>query len=325
MLIAGDVGGTKTRLALYHEQGQPIPLAEQVFVSDDYDHLEDIVQLFVEEQHAQITKAVFGMPGPVIEGVVKVTNLPWTVSEVEMQEALGIPQVKLLNDLEATAYGIPFLPPTDLHKLNTAPDRAGNRVVVAPGTGLGESILFYHEGRYIASATEGGHTDFAPRNLFEIRLLEYLIGKYGHVSYERMCSGIGIPEIYEYLQRQIHISERPDLEQKIMELEQRERVPLIVKAALEGHSERCAETLKTFVSILGSEAGNMALNVLAKGGVYLGGGIPPKIIPALEDGTFMNAFIDKGRFSEMLSQIPVYVILNEKTAMFGAACYALGY
>jgi glucokinase len=324
MLIAGDVGGTKTRLALYHENGQPNPIVETVYVSDDYAHLEDIVQLFIQTNQAQVTRAVFGMPGPVLEGVVKVTNLPWTVSEAEMQAALGIGQVKLLNDLEATAYGIPFLPATDLHALNPAPAKTGHKVVVAPGTGLGEAILFHHEGRYIASASEGGHTDFAPRNLFEIKLLEYLIGKFGHVSYERMCSGIGIPHIYDYLQQQAHLPERPDLEAKILAAEERERVPLIFQAALAGHSERCAETLKTFVSILGSEAGNMALKVLAKGGVYLGGGIPPKIIPALEDGTFMAAFIDKGRFSEMLSQIPVYVILNEKTAMFGAACYALG-
>lgn len=322
MLVAGDVGGTKTRLALYEEHGDPTPLIETVFVSDDYAHLEDIVQIFIQQSAVNITRAVFGMPGPVLNGEVHVTNLPWTVRETELENALKIPEVTLLNDLEATAYGIPFLPASDLHVLNDVPPQLANKVVIAPGTGLGEAFLFYHKGHYYASASEGGHTDFAPRNLFEIKLLEYLMGRFGHVSYERICSGMGMPHIYNYVGRRAMYPEHPDVEAEMDMVE--DPTPVIVKAALAGKSERCAETLRAFVSILGSEAGNMALKTLARGGVYLGGGIPPKIIPALEDGAFMAAFTDKGRFSDMLAKIPVYVILNEKTALFGAACYALG-
>ena len=321
MLIAGDVGGTKTRIACYEKD--PVPLREKVYVSDEFKHLEDILEKFIAETGVTVERAVFGMPGPVLNGTVRVTNLPWTVNEVEMQTRLNIGEVRLLNDLEATAYGIPFLPAHDLHVLNDVPVAAdGNRVVIAPGTGLGEAILFHHAGRYYASPSEGGHASFAPRNLFELKLLRYLLGRFDHVSYERICSGIGVPHIYDYMRKSLHIRENPEVAKAIKEADDRTRI--IFESALNNKSELCAETLKTFVSILGSEAGNMALKVLARGGVYLGGGIPPKILPALMDGIFMNAFTDKGRFSEMLRQIPVYVILNEKTALFGAACYALG-
>lgn len=323
MLIAGDVGGTKTRLAMYEEQGPPIPQFEKVYASDAFEHLEDIVEQFIQETGAQITRAVFGLPGPVFNGVVRVTNLPWTVSESEMEAALSVEHVKLLNDLEATAYGIPFLPDEDLYILNDVPQNPdANRVVIAPGTGLGEALLFHHDGKYHASPSEGGHTDFAPRTLMEIQLLQYLMGKFGHVSYERICSGSGIPHIYDFMKMNSYRPENPHIAERIAAAE--DRTPVIVQAALNAESEICLDTLSAFVSILGSEAGNMALNLLAQGGVYLGGGIPPKILPALEDGLFMAAFVDKGRFSDMLKHIPVYVILNEKTAMFGAACYALG-
>jgi glucokinase len=323
MLIAGDVGGTKTALAVYEAGDDATPKTRKVYHSDKFDHLEDIVQAFIDELGVTVEHAVFGMPGPVINGTVQVTNLPWTVNEVAMQNALGIESVRLLNDLEATAYALPFLPASDLHALKTISDvPQANKVIIAPGTGLGEGMLFYHNGHYIASASEGGHADFAPRNLFEIELLRYLMGKFGHVSYERVCSGIGIPHIYDYLRQNSRIQEATRVDERLSQTD--DLTPVIVQAALNKESELCAETLNTFVSILGSEASNMALNVMAKGGVYLGGGIPPKIIPALEDGTFMAAFTDKGRFSDMLSQVPVYVILNEQAALFGAACYALG-
>jgi glucokinase len=333
MLVVGDVGGTKTRLGLYQEGTKPIPQVEKVYVSGDYPNLETIIQAFIDGPAASlvqastaetgISRAVFGLPGPVNDGVVKVTNLPWTVSEQVISQTLGIPQVKLLNDLEATAYGIPFLPAADLHPINDVPPHpTSNKVVIAPGTGLGEANLIYHNGHYIASASEGGHVDFAPRNLFEIDLLRYVMEKFGHVSYERMCSGIGIPHIYNYLLKTSNRAEVPAIAEALRSTE--DRTPIIMQAGLKGESAVCQQTLSTFVSILGSEAGNKALHMMAKGGVYLGGGIPPKILPALQDGTFMAAFTDKGRFSEMLAQIPVYVILNEKTALFGAACYALG-
>ena len=322
MLIAGDVGGTKTALAVYEAGGDATPQNKKVYTSDEFDHLEDIVQAFIDELGLSVERAVFGMPGPVINGTVQVTNLPWKVNEEEMQSALNIPSVRLLNDLEATAHGIPFLPASDLHAINpieNAPQ--ANKVVIAPGTGLGEGVLFFNGDSYIASASEGGHADFAPRNLFEIELLRYLMGKFDHVSYERVCSGIGIPHIYDFLRNESHIQETTRVDERLKAAE--DMTPIIAQAALNHESELCMEALKVFVSILGSEAGNMALNVMAKGGVYLGGGIPPKIIPALEDGTFMAAFTDKGRFSEVLKNIPVYVILNETTALYGAACYAL--
>lgn len=320
MLLAGDVGATKTRLAIYDDK--PIPQAEKAYTSDKFEGLEDLVAAFLKETGAKVSRAVFGLPGPVIGGVVRVTNLPWVVSQTAMQAALGIKQITLLNDLEATAYGIPFLPENDLHRLNEAqPDPSGNKVVIAPGTGLGEAILFHHNGHYYASPSEGGHTDFAPRNVFEMRFLRYLMGKYGHVSYERICSGIGIPHIYDYLRKNSYKKGNPAVAKAIKKAA--DRVPVIITAALKHECELCEETLQIFVSILGSEAGNMALKLLARGGVYLGGGIPPKILPALEDGTFMTAFVDKGRFTEMLTKMPVYVILNEKTALFGAACYGL--
>lgn len=322
MFIAGDVGGTKTRLALYDAtQGAAQPIRQKQYLSDEYEHLEDIVQVFIQETGADVERATFGVPGPVFEGEVKTTNLPWHIREEDLQRVTGISDIKLLNDLEATAYGIPFLPASDLFALNDVPPAKANKVVIAPGTGLGEAILFYAEGRYFPSATEGGHTDFAPRNLFELELLKNLMGKFGHVSYERICSGIGIPHIYDYLRENAYAPEHPDIEAKLASAE--DRTPIIVQAALNLESETCEKTLDAFVTILGSEAGNMALNTLARGGVYLGGGIPPRILDKLKDGTFMSAFVDKGRFSDMMMHIPVYVILNDHTALFGAACYAM--
>lgn len=324
MLIAGDIGGTKSRLGVYAEDGDPFPEIEKVYASDEYDHLEDIVDAFITETGVTVTRAVFGLPGPVINETVKVTNLPWVVNAAEMQAKLAVESVKLLNDLEATAYGIPFLPPEDLVQLNECqPVTKANKVVIAPGTGLGEALLIYDDGRFIASASEGGHADFAPRTLFQIKLLEYMMGKFEHVSYERVCSGIGIPHIYDYLRENSRFNEDDALSAKIAAAE--DPTPLISQAAMNAESALCRETMEEFVSILGGEASNMALNTLAKGGVYLGGGIPPKILPLLQDGSFMSAFLDKGRFSEVLKDIPVYVILNEKTALFGCACYALGW
>jgi glucokinase len=323
-ILAGDVGGTKTRLGLYDSTDATTPLVERVYPSAAYPHLEDLVAQFLQETGRPVTQAVFGMPGAVIRGTVKVTNLPWTVSEAELRAALNLPQVKLLNDLEATAYAIPFLPASDLLSINeVTADPTGNKAIIAPGTGLGESVLFYAEGRYHASATEGGHADFAPRTLFELRLLKYLLGRFGHVSYERLCSGQAFPTIYKYVRKHSKTPEVPDIAAALKEAE--DPAPLIVEAALNKRSALCEETLTVFVSILAAEAGNMALKVLAKGGVYLGGGIPPKILPALTDGRFMAVFLDKGRFSDLLASIPVYVILNDKAALFGAACYALGW
>jgi glucokinase len=322
MILAGDIGGTKTYLAIFSPETGLTPVTEATFRSADYPDLKAIVSEFLTGAGGPVDKAVFGVPGPVVDGVASVTNLPWVVSEAILEDALGIRDVKLLNDLEATAYGVPHLPLSDLSVLNDAPPQDGTKAVIAPGTGLGEAVLFYRDGRYHVIPSEGGHTDFAPTNLLEIRMLRFLLGKFGHVSYERVCSGSGLPNIYAYLKKQGFARETPVMKKALRKAE--DPTPIIVQKAMAGECELSIATLNAFVSILGAEAGNLALKVMAVGGIYLGGGIPPKILTKLRDGTFMAAFVNKGRFAEMLAQIPVYVILNDRTALQGAACYGLG-
>jgi glucokinase len=322
MLLAGDIGGTKTNLALYSPDSGLTPMAQATFKSADYPSLEAVVKEFLADVGMSVATAVFGVAGPVRDGQVSATNLPWVISEATLQKALGLLNTKLLNDLEATAYGIPHLASSDLFALNDAEPQSGAKVVIAPGTGLGEAILFFRGDHYHVLPSEGGHTDFAPTNLFEIRLLRYLMGKFGHVSFERVCSGSGLPNIYAYLKKQGFALEAPEMKRALKQAA--DPTPVIVQKAMAGECELSIASLNAFVSILGAEAGNLALKVMATGGVYLGGGIPPKIVTKLKDGTFMAAFVNKGRFAEMLAQIPVYVILNEKTALFGAACYGLG-
>jgi glucokinase len=321
MLLAGDIGGTKTNLALYSPDHGPIAQSQAKFKSADYPSLKSIVADFLADVGTSVDGAVFGVPGPVVNGQASITNLPWVVSEAALQQDLGLGNVKLLNDLEATAYGLPHLPPDELFVLNDAPERSGTKVVIAPGTGLGEAILFHKDGQYYAIPSEGGHTDFGPTSLFEIRLLRHLMGKYGHVSYERICSGKGIPNIYGYLKKHRYAEELPEMAKALRKVA--DPTPIIVRKAMAGECELSIATLNAFVSILGAEAGNLALKVMATGGVYLGGGIPPKILSKLRDGTFMASFVNKGRFADTLAHIPVYVILNDETALLGAACYGL--
>jgi len=322
MLLAGDIGGTKTNLALYAPEGGLEVQAQAMFKSAGYGSLEDVVEEFLVTTGAAVDRAVFGVAGPVVEGQSAITNLPWVIRETDLQQAFDLQEVKLLNDLEATAYGVPHLAPSDLFRLNDAPPRNGTKAVIAPGTGLGEAVLFFQDGHHHVLPSEGGHAGFAPTNLLEIRLLRYLMGKFGHVSFERVCSGPGIPNIYAFLKKQRFAPELPEMRKAIKAAA--DPAPIIVQKAMEGECELSIATLNTFVSILGAEAGNLALKVMAVGGVYLGGGIPPKILNKLRDGTFMASFVNKGRFAEMLAGIPVYVILNDRTALFGSACYGLG-
>jgi glucokinase len=322
MLLAGDIGGTKTNLALYAPEGGLEVQAQATFRSARYESLEAVVEEFLTTTGVEVDRAVFGVAGPVVDGQSAITNLPWVIRETDLQQAFGFREAKLLNDLEATAYGVPQLPATDLFQLNDALSRSGTKVVVAPGTGLGEAVLFFQDGHHHVIPSEGGHAGFAPTNLLEIRLLRYLMGKFGHVSFERVCSGPGIPNIYAFLKKQRFAGELPEMKKALKAAA--DPAPIIVQKAMEGECELSIATLNTFVSILGAEAGNLALKVMAMGGVYLGGGIPPKILNKLKDGTFMASFVNKGRFAEMLAQIPVYVILNDKTALFGSACYGLG-
>jgi len=320
MLLAGDVGGTKTNLALYSTDGDLLPEVLKTYPSSDYPSLEAVMAEFLAETGASVERAVIGVAGPVVQGKCSATNLPWTMDEGSLKQDLGLLEAKLLNDLEATAYGVLHLEPEDLFVLNDVPARSGTKAVIAPGTGLGEAILFYRDGRYHVLPSEGGHTDFGPNSLFEIELLRYLMGKFAHVSYERICSGMGLPFIYEYLRDNRYAPEVPSVVQALREAEH--PTPVLVQAAMAGECELCIATLNAFVSILGAEAGNLALKVMAMGGIYVGGGIPPRILPKLRDGTFMAAFVNKGRFADTLSHVPVYVVLNPKTALLGAAWYA---
>jgi glucokinase len=322
MLLAGDIGATKTNLALLEADGELVIKAQATFKSTAFPSLEAVAKQFLSDTGAHVERAVFGIAGPVIKGRSDTTNLPWKISEETLQSALGVEKAKLLNDLEATAHGVPHLTEADLYTLNDAEPRSGTKAVIAPGTGLGEAVLLYQGEHYHVIPSEGGHTDFGPTNLFEIELLRYLMGKFGHVSYERIACGKGIPNIYGYLRDNHFAEEVPEVAEAFQP--GRDPTPAIVKAATEGICELSIATLNAFVSILGAEAGNLALKVMATGGMYLGGGIPPKILSKLRDGTFMAAFVNKGRFAEMLSRIPVYVILNEHTALLGAAAYALG-
>jgi glucokinase len=283
-----------------------------------------VVHAFLSETGARPERACFGVAGPVVEGRASVTNLPWSMDESHLAQELNLQRVHLLNDLEAIANAVPMLEPADVHALNEGdPEPGGAIAVIAPGTGLGEAFLTWDGVRYIAHPSEGGHTDFAPSGRLQTGLLEYLRQIYGHVSWERVCSGTGIPNIYAYLKACGYAEEPTWLADRLAAA--RDATPVIVTVALdpERPSRLCEDTLHTFVAILGTEASNLALKVLATGGVYLGGGIPPRIVSALRDGRFMDAFLGKGRFSGFVSRIPVHVILNANAALLGAARYGM--
>jgi glucokinase len=322
MLLAGDVGGTKTNLAVYSpESGPRAPLAEATFSSSAYASLEAPVSEFLAQHDVEITRASFGVAGPVVAGQAKITNLPWEMAEGRLEEVLGFP-VRLLNDLETVAYAVPFLQPEDLETLNEGEVAQGGAIaIIAPGTGLGEAYLAWDGSRYRAYPSEGGHADFAPNNRLETDLLRYLQDRLGHVSYERVCAGQGIANIYDFL-RDSGYEEPAWLAERLAAAD--DPAPVIANAALDKDAcEICSAALDVFVSILGAEAGNLALKVLATGGVYLGGGIPPRILPLLKRDGFMEAFRYKGRFADLLARVPVHVILNPKAALLGAACHVL--
>jgi glucokinase len=325
VLLAGDIGATKTNLAIFSpEDGPRAPLAEATFPSADYPSLEALVREFLSQVALKVDRASFGVAGPVAAGRTTVTNLPWVMDETQLQETLNLSSVRLLNDLNAIAHSVPFLEPADLRTLNVGQPTSGGAIaVIAPGTGLGEAFLTWDGSRYRPHASEGGHADFAPTNLFEVELLRYLQDRFEHVSYERVCSGRGLPNIYAYLKDSGYADEPAWLTEQLAEAD--DPTPVIVNAALDSEKPcaLCVAALNAFVSILGAEAGNLALKVLASGGVYLGGGIPPRILPALEQERFMKAFRHKGRMSDLLARMPVHVILNPKVAVLGAACHGL--
>jgi glucokinase len=324
-VLAGDVGGTKTNLALFDSDlGLNHPLTEATLPSKEYSSLEELVQHFLSGGETRVDRASFGVPGPVENGQASATNLPWTMNEADLARVLGIPRVHLLNDVLAFAHAVPFFQEKDLHVLNQGqPEAEGAIAVVAPGTGLGEAYLTWDGAGYHAFASEGGHCDFAPRNDLEIGLLQYLGQRLDHVSYESVCSGRGIANIYTYLKESGYAGEPEWLREQFAQ--SGDPAAVIVQAAQDQGSrcDLCSGALDLFVSILGAEAGNMALKVMATGGVYLAGGIPARIMPQLEEGPFLRAFMQKGRMSGLVQNVPVRVLSNPKAALLGAACHSM--
>jgi glucokinase len=323
MILAADIGGTKTALGIYsHDQGPRSPLAEGRFSSQDYASLEDIVSEFLSDKEVPLTRASIAVAGPVVGSRAEITNLSWVVEADPLSQALGDVPVNLLNDLAAIAHGVPHLQAEDLDIINQGdPVPHGAKAVIAPGTGLGEGFLIWNGTRYQACPSEGGHADFAPNDPLQDELLLYLRRRYSHVSCERACSGMGVPSLYAFFKESGRLSEPEWLQQQLSEA--RDQTPVIARSAAEEGVEISKATMNLFVSILGSEASNMALKVLATGGVYLAGGIPPRILPYLKGGLFMQAFTHKGRFSDFLAKVPVYVILYPKVGLMGAACHGL--
>ena len=321
-VLAGDIGGTKTNLGLFVAgKRRPVATVVESFPSGGSPGLETIVERFLAKHPVAIGSACFGIAGPVVRGKCKTTNLPWEVSEVSLKKRFKWSHVRLLNDLTATAAAVPVLTHRERVALNEArAPKNQNLALIAPGTGLGQALLVFKNGEYVPVSSEGGHVDFAPDNEAEVRLWRYLRDIFGHVSVERILSGPGLVHIYSWLRDREGYREPGRLKE---DLEKRDPARVITEGALKQRDPLCREALHVFVSVLGRTAGNLALTGTATGGVYLGGGIPPRILPALQGERFTNAFVDKGRFEDYLKKIPLRVILNDKAALLGAAKVAL--
>jgi glucokinase len=317
MILAGDIGGTNTRLAFF--EGTPDRLKPQdieVFPSPQFSGPAEIVRTFLAKHNQTVQAAAFGLPGAVVDGRVQTTNLPWVVDSRHLAAELGLKNVELINDLFANAHGIALLQESDFVVLNQGtPSPTGNGVLVSAGTGLGEAGLLAEDGGLRPFPSEGGHADFAPTDELQIELLRYLLKSFEHVSYERVLSGPGLHNIYNFLRDTKRAEEPAWLADQIS---QGDPSAAIAKAGLADNAAIAVQALDIFVSIYGAEAGNMTLKVVATAGAFIGGGIAPKILSKLTDGTFMRAFCAKGRFRELLSKVPVRVITNDKTALFGA-------
>ena len=323
LILAGDLGGTNFRVALFRGDLEMTRLHFAKFRSADHHSLEGMVRLFLKDLplEAPIEAACFGVPGPNVAGIVVPSNLGWKIEINALPRLLGIPRVAVLNDLEATAYGLAALRQTDLAPLQAGSgSSAGNQCVIAPGTGLGEAGLFWDGARHTPWACEGGHTDFAPTDELQHELLNYLRREYGSVSFERVVYGMGISNIYRFLRDTGRGVENKTVAREMLE----EDPPSVIdRHAADGSCSLCRSTMDLFVQTLAAEASNMALKTMATGGVFLGGGIPPKILPLLRRPLFLESFLNKGRMRSLLETMPINVVLNDETALLGSACYAI--
>lgn len=323
MILAGDIGGTNTRLGLFEAGGNRLSMAASTnYPSLEYASLDEIVRQFVAGHAQRIEGACLAIAGPVKDGKVATTNLAWTVDAARLAGQLGLRSVELINDLEAIGHGLQQLGADDLATLSRgAADAQGNLAIIAAGTGLGQAGCYFDGRTHHPFACEGGHADFAPRNEIELEFLRFLLGKFERVSYERVLSGSGLFELYQFL----HRSGRGEEDAALTEMLYQQAHPApIVRAGLEGRSQRCELALEIFVSIYGAEAGNLGLKLMARGGIYVGGGIAPRIIERLRGGAFLAALRAKGRMRPLLESMPVHVILNEKVGLAGAAHCAAG-
>jgi len=320
MILAGDIGGTHTRIAIFEPANTRLRLVlEQVYPSRDHQGLDEIVQLFVRDHPAKIDAACFGIAGPIINQVVSTPNLPWVINGAKLSQETGIKQLWLINDLQAHASGVGDLDPADFVALNSAQPQAGNAALIAAGTGLGEAGLYWDGTDHQAFPCEGGHCDFAPRNDLEVALLQYLMKKFGRVSYERILSGPGLRNIYEFL-RDMQIETEPAVLKEEL-AKATDGVAMISQHALKGDSPICVHALDIFVGVYGAEAGNLALKMLATAGVFISGGIAGKILARLQAPDFIEAFAAKGRLRPVVEAIPVKVITNDRIGLIGAAHY----
>jgi len=323
MILVGDIGATRTRLAAFETEGTRLTcVVEKTYVSLEYGGLAEILPQFIRTEGIGVHSACFGVAGPVRAGKSKISNLPWTIDSRELAKQLKLTSVGLLNDLEAYAYGIDALESKDFIALSEgSEDAEGNRAVISARTGLGMAGLYWDGFRHHPFACEGGHADFAPRNDLQMELLAYLQKKYGRISCERLLSGPGIRNIYEFL-RDSHKAEEPAWLRDQLNAAH-DPSPLISQFALEGKAAICDQTLSIFVSIFGAETGNCALRYMTTGGIFIGGIIAGRIVNKMKDAVFMQSFLDKGRMETLLQDMPVKIILNDDCGLIGAARYTL--
>jgi len=323
MILTADIGGTKIRLAIFAEMDQSLePIREDILPSTRHKNMEDVIHEFLSSGCEKVSHAVLAVAGPIMKGRTKLTNLPWTLDEERLRQKMGFQSVTLINDILAMSTMVSYLKPQDLHTLQAGhPDPCGNRAVVAPGTGLGEAFITPDQDHWHAFATEGGHTNYAPSSDEDWGFITSLREREQRVSSEKVCGGQGIYRLYQYLQNRFPEEETPWLRDAIATAA--DPVPIIVDGGTRSPSpcSLCIRTLRLYASLLGSEAGNMALKVMATGGVYLGGGIPPRILPFLLEGGFLQSFRTKGRMSFLMEAMPVHIILEMRAPLLGAFCW----